>query len=99
MFDDKMIPYNEDVDRKALIREVINENEIINLAYIALELTETIGWNISKSCEQVAGEVICSFSLFLPNYEDYAFLYFIRLSEIIEEKVKEIKEEKNLKGA
>ncbi|RLI99049.1 MAG: hypothetical protein DRP06_04280 [Candidatus Aenigmatarchaeota archaeon] len=90
-----MISYNEDVNRKALIEEVINENEIINLAYRALELIETIGWDIPKACEQVAGEYICSFSLFLPNYEDYAFLYFIKLSEILEEKVKEIKEKEN----
>lgn len=76
--------------KKRIILYIINKKGIENLSYKALELVTALDWKLPKACDQVAGETIGSISWFLPNYEDYGFLYFVALSELIEEKAREM---------
>ncbi len=66
------------------------KKEIENLACKAIDLANVLEWEITKACNQVTAETIGSISWFLVNYEDYGFLYYIKLSELIEEKAKQI---------
>jgi len=80
----------KDIDRKTIILSLLKEQEIKGLADQAIELANALNWTLPKTCDQVAAETVSSISWFLPNYEDYGFLYCTTLSEIIEEKARAI---------
>jgi len=80
----------KDINRKTIILSLLKEQEIKGLADKAIELANALNWALVKACDQVAAETVGSISWFLPNYEDYGFLYCMALSEIIEEKAKAI---------